>query len=85
MAKENSAFMQPMKLSADLEAIVGKGPMPRSEVTSKLWIYIKGHNLQDSKDKRIVKTDDALKKIFDGQDSVHMMKMAGFISKHVSK
>ncbi|MEK7641802.1 MAG: SWIB/MDM2 domain-containing protein [Patescibacteria group bacterium] len=85
MAKENSAFMKPMNVSPDLAVIVGNGPMPRSEVVSKLWVYIKGHNLQDSKDKRIVKTDDALKKIFDGQDSVHMMKMAGFISKHLTK
>lgn len=102
MAKENSAFMQPMKLSADLEAVVGKGPMPRSEVVSKIWMYIKGDqyedengkkgtdlrkgpSLQDAKDKRIINTDEALKKIFGGQDTVHMMKMAGFISKHVSK
>ncbi len=94
--------MQPMKLSPELEAVVGKGPMARSEVVSKMWMYIKGDeyedengkkgselrkgpSLQDSKDKRIVKTDDALKKIFGGQDSVHMMKMAGFISKHLSK
>ncbi len=77
--------MKPMNVSPDLAVIVGNGPMPRSEVVSKLWVYIKGHNLQDSKDKRIVKTDDALKKIFDGQDSVHMMKMAGFISKHLTK
>ncbi|MES3031396.1 MAG: SWIB/MDM2 domain-containing protein [Patescibacteria group bacterium] len=85
MAEKTSAFMTPMTLSADLAAVVGAGPMARSEVVSKLWVYIKGKNLQDPKDKRIIKTDDALKKIFDGQDTVHMMKMAGFLSKHLSK
>ena len=85
MAKENSAFMQPMKISAELEAVVGKGPMARSEVVKKIWVYIKGHNLQDAKDKRIINNDEALKKIFDGQATVHMMKMAGFLSKHLSK
>ena len=85
MAQENSAFMKPMTVSADLAAVVGAGPLPRSEVVSKLWVYIKGHNLQDPKDKRIIKTDDALKKIFDGQETVHMMKMAGFLSKHLTK
>ncbi|MCC2630359.1 MAG: hypothetical protein K0S38_168 [Candidatus Paceibacter sp.] len=74
-----------MNISEDLAAVVGKGPMPRSEVVSKLWVYIKKNNLQDPDDKRIVKTDEKLKKVFAGQDSVHMMKMAGFISKHVSK
>ena len=77
-----SAFMQPKKLSADLEAIVGKGPMPRSEIVKKLWVYIKGNNLQDTKDKRMINCDDKLSKIFGAK--VHMMKMAGFISKHIS-
>ncbi len=85
MAEKTSEFMTPMTVSADLAAIVGAGPMARSEVVSKLWVYIKDKNLQDAKDKRIIKTDDALKKIFDGQDTVHMMKMAGFLSKHLSK
>lgn len=74
-----------MKLSADLEAVVGKGPMARSEVVKALWVYIKGNNLQDAKDKRIINNDEALKKIFDNQPTVHMMKMAGFLSKHLSK
>lgn len=83
MAEKVSAFMKPMKLSADLEAIVGKGPMPRSEVVKALWVYIKKHNLQDPKDKRTINNDENLKKIF-GTPTVHMMKMAGFISKHLS-
>ncbi|MFA7252432.1 MAG: SWIB/MDM2 domain-containing protein [Candidatus Paceibacterota bacterium] len=84
MAKSNSAFMQPKNLSAELEAVVGKGPMPRSEIVSKLWVYIKGNNLQDTKDKRIVVCDEKLQKVFGGEKTVHMMKMAGHISKHLS-
>ena len=58
--KANSAFMKPMKLSADLEAVVGKGPMPRSEVVKKLWAYIKKNNLQNPKNKRNIVADDKL-------------------------
>ena len=76
--------MKPMTLSADLEAIVGKGPMPRSEVVKKLWVYIKGKNLQDPKDKRTINNDENLKKIFDGKATIGMMQMATYISKHVS-
>lgn len=82
--KKVSAFMQPKKLSPELEAVVGKGPMPRSEVVSKLWVYIKSNNLQDTKDKRIVNCDAKLKAVFAGSATVHMMKMAGFLSKHIS-
>jgi len=81
--KPNSAFMKPMNVSEDLAVVVGKGPMPRSEVTKKLWEYIKKNNLQDPKDKRTILNDEKLKKVF-GIPSVHMMKMAGFISKHLS-
>ncbi len=84
MAKTNSAFMKPMTISPELAEVVGKGPMPRSEVVKKLWVYIKGNNLQDSKDKRLINTDEKLKKVFGGEKTVHMMKMAKFISKHVS-
>ncbi len=82
--KTNSAFMKPMNVSPDLAAVVGNGPMPRSEVVSKLWVYIKANNLQDAKDKRIINNDEKLKKIFDGEKTVHMMKMAKYISKHLS-
>lgn len=84
MAKSNSAFMQPKNLTPELEAVVGKGPMPQTEVVKKIWVYIKANNLQDPNDKRIIKADEKLKPIF-GQDSLHMMKMAGALSKHVSK
>ncbi len=80
--KKVSAFMQPKNLSAELEAIVGKGPMPRSEVVSKTWVYIKANNLQDPQDKRMINCDAKLKAVFG--DKVHMMKMGGFISKHLS-
>jgi chromatin remodeling complex protein RSC6 len=84
MAKSNSAFMKPLNVSEALADVVGKGPMPRSEVVSKLWVYIKANNLQDSKDKRLINTDEKLKKIFGGQAQVHMMKMGGLVSKHLS-
>ena len=67
MAKSNSAFMKPMNVSPELALIVGKGPMPRSEVVKKLWVYIKKNNLQDSKDKRNINADGNLKKVFGGK------------------
>lgn len=84
MAKTNSAFMKPMTLSPELEAVVGKGPMPRSEIVSKMWVYIKAQNLQDPKDRRIIISDEKLLKVFGGEKTVHMMKMAGHISRNVS-
>ena len=65
--KSNSAFMKPLKLTADLEAVVGKGPMPRSEVVKKLWVYIKKNNLQDPKKKRNIIADAKLKAVFGGK------------------
>jgi len=84
MAKGNSAFMKPMSLSGDLEAVVGKGPMPRSEVVKKLWEYIKKHGLQDSVNKRNINADDKLKKVFDGKGTVSMFEMTKLVSKHLS-
>ena len=84
MPKENSAFMKPMTLSADLEAVVGKGPMPRSEVVKGLWAYIKKHNLQDAANKRNINADDKLKAIFDGKAAVNMFEMTKLVSKHLS-
>ena len=75
----NSAFMKPMKLSADLEAVVGKGPMPRSEVVKGLWVYIKKNNLQDSQNKRNINADAALKKVFDGKATVNMFEMTKLV------
>lgn len=80
----NSAFMKPMKLSDELEAVVGKGPMPRSEVVKGLWAYIKKHGLQDTKNKRNINADDKLKKVFDGKSQVSMFEMTKLVSKHLS-
>lgn len=84
MAKTNSAFMKPMNVSADLAAVVGKGPMPRSEVVKALWVYIKKNNLQDEKNKRNINADAALKKVFDGKGTVSMFEMTKLVSKHLS-
>ena len=82
--KANSAFMKPLKLTADLEAVVGKGPMPRSEVVKKLWAYIKKNNLQDPKAKRNIVADENLKVVFGGKKVVDMFEMTKLVSKHLS-
>ncbi len=76
--------MKPMTISADLAEVVGKGPMPRSEVVKKLWAYIKKHDLQDSKNKRNINADDKLKKVFGGKGTVSMFEMTKLVSKHLS-
>lgn len=76
--------MKPMNISPDLAIIVGKGPMPRSEVVKKLWVYIKSHNLQDADNKRNINADESLKKVFDGKGVVNMFEMTKLISKHLS-
>ena len=84
MPKANSAFMKPLKVSAELEAVVGKGPLPRSEVVKKLWVYIKANKLQDEKNKRNINADEALKKVFGGKATVSMFEMTKLVSKHLS-
>lgn len=83
MAKANSAFMKPLTVSSDLQAVVGKGPMPRSEVVKKLWEYIKKNKLQDSANKRNINADAKLKPIF-GKGVVNMFEMTKLVSKHLS-
>ncbi len=83
-AKTNSAFMKPLNVSEDLAAVVGKGPMPRSEVVKKLWAYIKDNNLQDAKNKRNINADATLKKVFGGKAVVNMFEMTKLVSKHLS-
>ncbi|NTV31542.1 hypothetical protein HGA91_06215 [candidate division WWE3 bacterium] len=73
-----------MNLSPELQAIVGPGPMPRTEVTKALWAYIKENNLQDPQNKRNILPDEKLKAIFDGKDSVTMFEMTKLVSKHLS-
>ncbi len=82
--KTNSAFMKPMTISADLAAVVGKGPMPRSEVVKALWVYIKKNNLQDPKNKRNINADSALQAVFGGKKVVNMFEMTKLVSKHLS-
>mgnify|MGYP000934479609 CR=1 FL=1 len=81
--KVNSALSKPLALSADLEAVTGKGPMPRTEVVKKLWDYIKKHNLQNPKNKRNVMADDKLKKVFNGKSEVSMFEMTKLVSAHL--
>lgn len=78
----NAAFMKPLKPSAALAAVVGKTPLPRTEIVSKLWVYIKQHNLQEPTNKRMINADAKLKEIF-GKPQVSMFEMAGLIGKHV--
>jgi upstream activation factor subunit UAF30 len=75
---------KPMNLSPELEAVIGAGPMPRTEVTKALWVYIKKNDLQDPKNKRNINADDKLKKIFDGNATVSMFEMTKYVSKHLS-
>lgn len=84
MEKKNSAFMKPMTVSADLAAVVGSGPMPRSEVVKKIWVYIKDKNLQNPKNKRNIMADESLKKVFGGKAEVSMFEMTKLVSKHLS-
>jgi upstream activation factor subunit UAF30 len=84
MPKANSAFMKPLNVSADLAAVVGKGPMARSEVVKKLWEYIKKNDLQDPKNKRNINADGNLKKVFGGKATVSMFEMTKLVSKHLS-
>lgn len=80
----NSAFMKPLKVSGELTAVVGNGPMPRSEVVKKLWVYIKKNNLQDPNNKRNINADANLKKVFGGKAVVNMFEMTKLVSKHLS-
>ena len=83
-AKKNSAFMKPVQISEDLAEIVGRGPMPRTEITKKLWDYIKKHKLQDTKNKRNINPDAKLSKIL-GKETIDMFKMTSKLSKHIKE
>lgn len=73
-----------MNISEDLAVVVGKGPMPRSEVVKELWAYIKKHDLQDPKNKRNINADAALLKVFGGKKTVSMFEMTKLVSAHLS-
>jgi chromatin remodeling complex protein RSC6 len=78
----NAAFMKPMQPSSDLSSVVGSSPMPRTEVTKKLWQYIKRKGLQDSKNRRMINADENLRPIF-GRGQVSMFEMTRLVNKHL--
>ena len=82
--KPNAAFMNPMSPSPALAEVIGSKAMPRTEVTKKLWAYIKKNKLQDAKNKRMIKADGALKPVFGGKASVNMFEMTRLVNKHLS-
>ena len=82
--KPNAAFMKPVTPSAALAEVVGSKAIPRTEVTKKLWAYIKKNDLQDPKNKRMIKADAALKKVFGGKVTVNMFEMTKLVSKHLT-
>ena len=81
--KPNAAFMKAMTPSADLAAVVGDKAMPRTEITKKIWDYIKKNKLQDSVNKRMINADDKLKPVFGGKKQVSMFEMTAMVAKHL--
>ncbi|MCC7241994.1 MAG: hypothetical protein IT180_08730 [Acidobacteria bacterium] len=81
--KPNAAFMRPVTPSAMLAAVIGDKPVPRTEVTKKLWVYIKKNGLQDAKNRRMINADDKLKPIFGGKSQVSMFDMTKLVGKHL--
>ena len=81
--KPNADFMRPVQPSGTLAEVVGAKAMPRTEVTKKLWAYIKKNGLQDKKNKRMINADDKLKAVFGGKASVNMFAMTKLVSKHL--
>ena len=82
--KPNAAFMKAMNVSAALGAVIGSTPAPRTEVTKKIWAYIKKYNLQDPANKRMINADDKLKVIFGGKKQVSLFEMTKLVSAHLS-
>jgi len=81
--KPSAAFMKPMTPSPALAAVVGSKPLPRTEVTKKLWGYIKKNGLQDKKNKRMINANDELKPVFGGKSTVNMFEMTKLVNKHL--
>jgi upstream activation factor subunit UAF30 len=82
--RANAAFMKPMQPSGALSAVVGSGALPRTEVTKKLWAYIKRKGLQDNKNRRMINADDSLRPVFGGKRQVSMFEMTKLVNKHLS-
>lgn len=83
MAGKNSAFMKPVTPDTVLAEVVGAQPIPRTEITKKLWVYIKKNGLQDSKNKRNINADAKLLAVFGGKKTVNMFEMTKLVAKHV--
>jgi upstream activation factor subunit UAF30 len=81
--KPNAAFMRPVTPSAALSEVIGSKPVPRTEVTKKLWAYIKKNGLQDAKNRRMINADENLRPIFGGKSQVSMFDMTKLVSKHL--
>jgi len=81
--KPNAAFMKAMTPSAELAAVVGDKAVPRTEITKKIWDYIKKNKLQDSVNKRMINADDKLKSVFGGKKQVSMFEMTAMVAKHL--
>ena len=81
--KPNAAFMKPMNPTATLAAVIGSGSMPRTEVTKKIWGYIKRNGLQDKKNRRMINADDKLKPVFGGKKQVSMFEMTALVAKQL--
>ncbi len=81
----NQAFMRPVNLSTHLTSVVGEGPLPRSEVTKRLWEYIKEHGLQDSSNRRLINADEKLAAVFEGKTQVNMFEMTKLVARHMWK
>ena len=81
--KPNAAFMRPVTPDAALSEVVGARPLPRTELTKKLWAYIKKNKLQDQKNRRMIKSDDTLKPVFGGKSTVNMFEMTKLVNKHL--
>jgi upstream activation factor subunit UAF30 len=81
--KPNAAFMKALTPSASLAAVVGSAPLPRTEVTKKLWMYIKKNGLQDAKNRRNINADDKLKEVFGGKKQVSMFEMTKLVAGHL--
>jgi chromatin remodeling complex protein RSC6 len=82
---DGGGFMQKLQPDDALAAVIGSEPQPRTEVTKRIWDYIKANNLQDAKDKRTIKADAKLKRVFDGKDSVSMFEMTKLVNSHLKK
>ena len=81
--KPNAAFLKPVTPDEKLAAVVGSKPLPRTEIVSKLWVYIKKNNLQDKANRRMINADDKLREVFGGKKQVSMFEMTKLVSKHL--